>query len=225
MDKLTDLLTKILIDIAKAQHNSNKFSSRLSEKYKDPEKYNLPKNLAYFPVPNSLFKEFDFELKFGLQELESIIGPINSKIINNLIEYTSDYLSEIYNLSENQKNILFKNLKTTWTPLNIISVTSDQNIFDNLLQGILLDCGIKNLNEEDYNRFRRIVTLELINQIQKQYQQSEINKVKSFNTVYDMKLLNETGEEIICTIKGNIEMRNFKWGFSEEDNNQNEFLI
>lgn len=117
---LSELLATILIDAARAQNESNKYSAVISEEYKKD------KVLGFFPVPNAFLPELEVELKFSIGSLDdagaspeentkiaaavfnefaepAAIGAIN--IIRDFIEKLKDFYEDKEILEKIKKNL------------------------------------------------------------------------------------------------------------------------
>lgn len=74
MDFFQDILESILLDMARAQDRSNRFSARLAACYEHPDEHHKPPALSFFPVPNAAIDTFSFTLRFGIEEIPEFFG-------------------------------------------------------------------------------------------------------------------------------------------------------
>lgn len=104
MNDLKSILTVLLLDTIKAQHDANVYSASLAEKYYQDDKNGHKSNLSYFNTPNSCLKELEVDLK--LNPIEII-----SQIPGNIQSICKHYLDLIMNdfresTGENEQNSL-----------------------------------------------------------------------------------------------------------------------
>jgi len=94
---LEKLVANILLELLEAQNASNKASARLAENYLNAKGKDKVPNLEYFPIPNSSIKAFDFELKFALKDLSTLLTESTISKIDLLIMETWElFLTQLH---------------------------------------------------------------------------------------------------------------------------------
>lgn len=73
--KLGEIIGAILKNISVAQHISNKFSARLSRRYRQNDL------LRYFPVPNAAVQEFDLGVHFAVLDVFEDTRPVEDFVV------------------------------------------------------------------------------------------------------------------------------------------------
>lgn len=225
-DLLERLIAKILMDLTRAQNASNRLSARISKIYQQPPAG--MDNLKFFPVPNSLIKSFDFKLKFALSELVGLlqddlsialreeIQAIWLQLVQDLEERTLIKTGSLEQLQQYRFEFdqIVRINKVEGTSDPVIELLTRQTIkaFTNELNGkIKIKVNLAPLLEEWADRIRTKIT-EFVDIIVE-----EFSSATAYKTVFDLDKLNEIDSEILCSINVNVEMRNLKWGYLEEE--------
>ncbi|MGI2111646.1 hypothetical protein ACRN9C_20030 [Shewanella frigidimarina] len=208
---LESILSAILIDMIEAQNQANIYSAHIVENYVGlSSKEDL---LQFFEIPIANIKSFDLDLKFGLEQTESLIGKGVSKKIATLIDSTVEkfILSSLskYELQVEDSDDLKTLISLMWNGKseNLVKPPKFQN-----------KEGLMDEIQELVNLLRESVSYAA---------DSEPLLVDNKNgsglkAIFSINDLNSFKGDILCSINIKAEMAGMKAGFADEISNDDE---
>lgn len=202
---LKPVLSAILIDMINAQNQANIRSAQIAELYvgndaKEPL-------LQFFDVPSANIKSFDFELKFGLETTDSLIGSNVGKELSELIDSEVNgfilTFSQLHKLSTKQNDDVKQLISSLWN-----EEAKSSNIPSHLAENQQLISEVKLFIKELKQSIQNITgSAPLIDK------KSETLGLKA---VLDVNELNPYKGDILCSINVNAEIAGMKAGFKDE---------
>ena len=206
MGALEELLATLLIDIIKAQHQANLFSARLANLYYDPEKYGLDPNLSYFPVPNSVIKSFDLNMKLAPEKVEVIV---EKSLESGLREAFGLVLSQLKLKKDEQEKLIKKAL----AELTALSLAGQQDRDEIIGQIAGLPKGkVKGFDQQWEEALQQALRQHLPAELQ-----LSPEMIKDLLVNYNLQVIKDVGEDKLWQINLLVDMRSFTWGFNDKD--------
>lgn len=232
MDLFAKFVAAILIDLTKAQHQSNEFSALLSEEYTHSKG-----NLKYFPVPNSLINKFEFTVNFAIDEwitlldedlrlgLEKTLGKIAEDLPSRLFD-AGTLTARIAQLLENEiysidPNLVEQQRQESKTPVGFSRKDLIQLLCKRITHNVMTMLG-KYLKpaelEANWIQNYPVTILAYLDENLPDFASAAQYFEQHYKAVLDMERLQ--GAAFINGIKIHVDMRNFDWAyFSKNDEN------
>ncbi|WOI35766.1 hypothetical protein R1T43_11030 [Alteromonas sp. CI.11.F.A3] len=204
-DILESVLSSILIDMINAQNQANIRSADIAESYVGlNRKHEL---LQYFAVPTANIKSFDFELKFGLEQTDSLIGEGMSKELSELIhsELKAFIQSSLqhHQLPIEDADALKAFISSIWKrdetiPPASLKFQNNKKLIDDIRQ------FIKSLQQlvHDFSESKPLLEVNESN-----------SGLKALLTISD---LNSYNDDILCSINVKAEVAGMKAGYADK---------
>lgn len=222
-DLFETIIATILEDIIRAQHAANVFSARLAKKYIDPQQFELPAELGYFPVPNSVIKSFRFSLQFGLDQWPAgASGLLDAlyKAVDDLISLLPDAAAPAGGWQETEPALrrdLHRRARGRFLSLLRDPHQSRAGIIDALVRDIPTWPGSRAVTAADEaigDAIRRSLETHV------PAEPYEGLDKPAFKAIFDLELLKETQNNLLCSLSFEVDLRNLQGGFREGTNGQ-----
>ena len=224
MDFFRSIITQILEDMTRAQHQSNLLSAKLAPQYMYPEEHDKPPALGFFPVPNSAISTVGFTLRFGIEEIASLLAVEIPKALQDatqaiveLIRIKAAEDTTLLPFTDRELAILEQAigrfLLVEWMQSDTSEVGEELvNEICNKLQSLLESIPEANV-ELSQEEIADTVSLHLTNAFSIEPTQTR-KQLAAMLKSSQLELLNS---ENLCSITVNCEMRNFELAFHEDD--------
>lgn len=223
MPKLSEVITAVLSSLDNAQHQSNKFSRKLADCYKNDD------IMKYFALPNAAVAEADITLRYAMKDVVQAASDACATIDDSKTETlyaartdASKIVSEIMRNDDFRGEIESSGLKIQDVSNKMVDSISE-TIYQGNKKGFASDdiakYAMRNVHDmfDDSPNVQKKIQSSMVESFQNTLNKSpkimgtEVNEDKDLEIIVDNDILQKLPEFVIQTIQIKAKVKNYHW--------------